>query len=60
LILEVWTDGSLNPEEAVATPGKFLKEQLPSSLTLRKRKKKRGSAGEEGDENSTRILPECG
>ncbi|HUL30100.1 MAG TPA: DNA-directed RNA polymerase subunit alpha [Thermodesulfobacteriota bacterium] len=34
LILEVWTDGSLNPEEAVAYSAKILKEQLSIFITF--------------------------
>jgi DNA-directed RNA polymerase subunit alpha len=34
LTLEVWTDGSLNPEEAVAHAAKILKEQLTIFITF--------------------------
>jgi DNA-directed RNA polymerase subunit alpha len=34
LILEVWTDGSLNPEEAVAHSAKILKDQLSIFVTF--------------------------
>ena len=34
LILEVWTDGSLNPEEAVAYSAKILKDQLSIFITF--------------------------
>jgi DNA-directed RNA polymerase subunit alpha len=34
LILEVWTDGSLNPEEAVAYSAKILKDQLAIFITF--------------------------
>jgi DNA-directed RNA polymerase subunit alpha len=34
LTLEVWTDGSLNPEEAVAHAAKILKEQLSIFITF--------------------------
>lgn len=34
LILEVWTDGSLKPEEAVSLSSKILKEQLQIFLTF--------------------------
>jgi DNA-directed RNA polymerase subunit alpha len=34
LTLEVWTDGSLNPEEAVAHSAKILKEQLSIFVTF--------------------------
>jgi DNA-directed RNA polymerase subunit alpha len=34
LTLEVWTDGSLNPEEAVAHAAKILKDQLSIFITF--------------------------
>jgi DNA-directed RNA polymerase subunit alpha len=34
LTLEVWTDGSLNPEEAVAHAAKILKDQLSIFITI--------------------------
>jgi len=34
LTLEVWTDGSINPEEAVAQAAKILKEQLSIFITF--------------------------
>ena len=34
LIFEVWTDGSLNPEEAVAYSAKILKDQLSIFITF--------------------------
>jgi DNA-directed RNA polymerase subunit alpha len=34
LVLEVWTDGSLNPEEALAHAAKILKEQLSIFITF--------------------------
>jgi len=34
LILELWTDGSLNPEEAVAHAAKILKDQLSIFITF--------------------------
>jgi DNA-directed RNA polymerase subunit alpha len=34
LILEVWTDGSLNPEEAIAHAAKILKDQLSIFITF--------------------------
>lgn len=34
LTLEVWTDGSLNPEEAIAHASKILKDQLSIFVTL--------------------------
>jgi DNA-directed RNA polymerase subunit alpha len=34
LILEVWTDGSINPEEAIAQAAKILKDQLSIFITF--------------------------
>ncbi|MBS3905736.1 MAG: DNA-directed RNA polymerase subunit alpha [Syntrophaceae bacterium] len=44
LTLELWTDGSLNPEEAVAHAAKILKDQLSIFVTL-----------EEGEEEEEEI-----
>ena len=48
LILEVWTDGSLNPEEAVAHAGKILKEQLSIFITFEEEEEEETEGGEEG------------
>lgn len=48
LILEVWTDGSLNPEEAVALSGKILKEQLSIFITFEEEEEEAMEGGEEG------------
>jgi DNA-directed RNA polymerase subunit alpha len=48
LILEVWTDGSLNPEEAVALSGKILKEQLSIFITFEEEEEEEMEGGEEG------------
>jgi DNA-directed RNA polymerase subunit alpha len=48
LILEVWTDGSLNPEEAVALAGKILKEQLSIFITFEEEEEEEMEGGEEG------------
>jgi len=44
LTLEVWTDGSLNPEEAIAHAAKILKDQLSIFITF-----------EEGEEEETTV-----
>jgi DNA-directed RNA polymerase subunit alpha len=44
LTMEVWTDGSLNPEEAVAHAAKILKDQLSIFITF-----------EEGEEEETPV-----
>jgi len=48
LILEVWTDGSLNPEESVALAGKILKEQLSIFITFEEEEEEETDGGEEG------------
>lgn len=50
LTLEVWTDGSLKPEEAVALSSKILKEQLQIFMTF-------DEAIEPSDENRDRKSP---
>lgn len=49
LTLEVWTDGSLTPEEAVAHAAKILKDQLSIFITF-----------EEGEEEETSIQEPTG
>jgi DNA-directed RNA polymerase subunit alpha len=46
LTLEVWTDGSLNPEEAMAYAAKILKEQLSIFITF-KEEEEPAASGEE-------------
>ncbi len=48
LTLEVWTDGSLTPEEAIAHAAKILKDQLSIFITFE----------EEEEETSAQELPE--
>jgi len=48
LILEVWTDGSLNPEEAVAHAGKILQEQLSIFITFEEEEEEEMEGGDEG------------
>jgi DNA-directed RNA polymerase subunit alpha len=47
LTMEVWTDGSLNPEEAVAYSAKILKDQLSIFITFEEEEEMEGSAGME-------------
>ncbi len=49
LTLEVWTDGSLNPEEAIAHAAKILKDQLSIFITF-----------EEGEEEETTVEEQAG
>ncbi len=49
LTLEVWTDGSLSPEEAVAHAAKILKDQLSIFITF-----------EEGEEEETSVQEPTG
>jgi DNA-directed RNA polymerase subunit alpha len=49
LTLEVWTDGSLNPEEAVAHAAKILKDQLSIFITF-----------EEGEEEEVAVQETTG
>jgi DNA-directed RNA polymerase subunit alpha len=46
LILEVWTDGSLNPEEAVAYSAKILKDQLSIFITFDEQEEEAGASEE--------------
>ncbi len=47
LTLEVWTDGSINPEEAVAHSAKILKEQLSIFITFEEEEETEGAYAEE-------------
>ncbi len=47
LTLEVWTDGSINPEEAVAHSAKILKEQLSIFITFEEEEEAEGAYAEE-------------
>jgi len=50
LTLEVWTDGSLNPEEAVVHASKILKDQLSIFITFEEEEEEeREVSGEEGE-----------
>jgi DNA-directed RNA polymerase subunit alpha len=47
LNLEVWTDGSLNPEEAVAHSAKILKDQLSIFITFEEEEEEEETAVEQ-------------
>ncbi len=50
LTLEVWTDGSLNPEEAVAHAAKILKDQLSIFITFEEEEEAEVSYSEDEEE----------
>jgi DNA-directed RNA polymerase subunit alpha len=50
LTMEVWTDGSLNPEEAVAHAAKILKEQLSIFITFEEEEEAEMSYPEDEEE----------
>jgi DNA-directed RNA polymerase subunit alpha len=50
LTMEVWTDGSLNPEEAVAHAAKILKDQLSIFITFEEEEEAEMSYSEDGEE----------
>ncbi len=56
LILEVWTDGSLSPEEAVSVGAKILSRHLDSFIGLTDRAKQEQILVSEEDEERDRIL----
>ena len=47
LTLEVWTDGSLNPEEAMAYAAKILKDQLSIFITFEEEEETEGAKDQE-------------
>jgi DNA-directed RNA polymerase subunit alpha len=53
LTLEVWTDGSLNPEEAVAHAAKILKEQLSIFITFEEEEEAEVSYSEDEEEKES-------
>ena len=53
LTLEVWTDGSLNPEEAVAHAAKILKDQLSIFITFEEEEEAEMSYSEDEEEKET-------
>lgn len=50
LTLEVWTDGSINPEEAVAHAAKILKDQLSIFITFEEEEESETAYSEEEEE----------
>lgn len=50
LTLEVWTDGSLNPEEAITQSAKILRDQLSIFITLEEEEEEESSIPEEPTE----------
>jgi len=50
LTLEVWTDGSLNPEEAIAHAAKILKDQLSIFITFEEEEEEEISHSEEEEQ----------
>jgi DNA-directed RNA polymerase subunit alpha len=53
LTLEVWTDGSLNPEEAVAHSAKILKEQLSIFVTFEEEEEAEMAYSEDEEEKES-------
>jgi DNA-directed RNA polymerase subunit alpha len=53
LTLEVWTDGSLNPEEALAHAAKILKDQLFIFITFEEEEEAEMSYPEDEEEKET-------
>jgi DNA-directed RNA polymerase subunit alpha len=56
LTLEVWTDGSLNPEEAMAYAAKILKDQLSIFITFEEEEEAEGSKDQEETEGLNENL----
>ena len=53
LTLELWTDGSLNPEEAVAHAAKIMKDQLSIFITFEEEEETEMSYSEDEEEKET-------
>lgn len=53
LTMEVWTDGSLNPEEAVAHAAKILKDQLSIFITFEEEEEAEMSYSEDEEEKES-------
>jgi len=53
LTLEVWTDGSLNPEEAIAHAAKIMKDQLSIFITFEEEEETEISYPEDEEERET-------
>jgi DNA-directed RNA polymerase subunit alpha len=56
LTLEVWTDGSLNPEEAIAYAAKILKDQLSIFITFEEEEETEGAKDQEEKEGFNENL----
>jgi len=56
LTLEVWTDGSLNPEEAMAYAAKILKDQLSIFITFEEEEEAEGAKDQEETEGLNENL----
>lgn len=56
LILEAWTDGSLNPEEAIAYAAKILKDQLSIFITFEEEEETEGAKDQEETEGLNENL----
>jgi len=56
LTLEVWTDGSLNPEEAMAYAAKILKDQLSIFITFEEEEETEGAKDQEETEGQNENL----
>jgi DNA-directed RNA polymerase subunit alpha len=56
LTLEVWTDGSLNPEEAMAYAAKILKDQLSIFITFEEEEETEGAKDQEETEGLNENL----
>lgn len=56
LNLEVWTDGSLNPEEAIAYAAKILKDQLSIFITFEEEEEAEGAKDQEETEGLNENL----
>jgi DNA-directed RNA polymerase subunit alpha len=56
LTLEVWTDGSLNPEEAMAYAAKILKDQLSIFITFEEEEETEGTKDQEETEGLNENL----
>ncbi len=50
LTLEVWTDGSVNPEEAITQAAKILRDQLSIFITLEEEEEEESTISEEATE----------
>jgi DNA-directed RNA polymerase subunit alpha len=58
LTLEVWTDGSLNPEEAIAHSAKILKDQLSIFITFKEEEEEEAEMSYSEDEEEKEGINE--